>query len=159
MALKRQDSSSESLGKLIKFEQTSEGLLLHVDNATVRITVYNANMIRVNAVRKGKEFENFSYAIVSEAEKTKFTVSDSPSHILLITSAVKLEIKKDNVRMRFLTLTGEVINEDHEAFGIAWMGTEVTAYRQLQKDEKFIGLGEKTGNLDRKGLFLHQLEY
>ena len=35
--------------------------------------------------------------------------------------------------------------------GISWIGTEVTAYKQLQPNEKFLGLGEKTGNLNRAG--------
>ncbi|MFM8433445.1 MAG: TIM-barrel domain-containing protein, partial [Bacteroidota bacterium] len=32
-----------------------------------------------------------------------------------------------------------------------WLGDEVTTYKSLFPDERFIGLGEKTGNLDRRG--------
>jgi alpha-glucosidase len=46
---------------------------------------------------------------------------------------------------------GEVLNEDDGSFGTSWIGDEVTTYKRLQKGERFIGLGEKTGNLDRRG--------
>jgi len=151
MANKRQDSKSSSLGKLVSYKEIPNGLLLDVENATVRIMVMNDNTINVNAILKDKSFEDFSYAVVSGPAKTKFKLSDTASHILITTSKMKMEIMKEPVRMRFLTLEGEIINEDHSSFGISWMGTEVTNYRQLQKDEKFVGLGEKTGNLNRKG--------
>jgi hypothetical protein len=32
-----------------------------------------------------------------------------------------------------------------------WIGEEVCTYKKLQEGERFIGLGEKTGNLDRRG--------
>ena len=35
--------------------------------------------------------------------------------------------------------------------GTSWIGDQVTAYKKLQEGERFIGLGEKTGPLDRKG--------
>ncbi|MGN6509047.1 MAG: TIM-barrel domain-containing protein, partial [Chitinophaga sp.] len=35
--------------------------------------------------------------------------------------------------------------------GTSWIGDEVTTYKTMQEGERFIGLGEKTGNLDRKG--------
>jgi alpha-glucosidase len=33
----------------------------------------------------------------------------------------------------------------------SWVGEEVSVYKHMQADERFIGLGEKTGNLDRRG--------
>jgi alpha-glucosidase len=47
--------------------------------------------------------------------------------------------------------SGKIINQDDPSFAVSWLGTEVTNYKKVQKNEKFIGLGEKTGNLDRAG--------
>jgi len=44
-----------------------------------------------------------------------------------------------------------LINEGEAGLGTSWVGEEVTTYRKMQKGERFIGLGEKTGNLDRSG--------
>jgi alpha-glucosidase len=43
------------------------------------------------------------------------------------------------------------INEDDSAFGTSWNGEQVTTYKKLQEGERFIGLGEKTGPLNRRG--------
>ena len=59
-------------------------------------------------------------------------------------------LTKDPVRFSFQELSGNVINED-DAFGTSWIGEQVTTYKKLQPEERFIGLGEKTGPLDRKG--------
>src|SRR5690606_25845933 len=45
----------------------------------------------------------------------------------------------------------KVINEDETGLTTSWIGEEVTTYKKMQDGERFIGLGEKTGNLDRRG--------
>ena len=60
-------------------------------------------------------------------------------------------IAKSPVRFKFTDLQGNIINEDDAGLGTAWIGDQSTTYKKLQEGERFIGLGEKTGNLDRKG--------
>src|SRR5690606_7359988 len=43
------------------------------------------------------------------------------------------------------------VNEDDPALATSWIGEQVTTYKKLQEGERFIGLGEKTGPLDRRG--------
>jgi alpha-glucosidase len=46
------------------------------------------------------------------------------------------------------------------SLGTRWNGGQVaTAYKKLQEGERFIGLGEKNGPLDRKGRGLYKLEH
>ncbi len=44
-----------------------------------------------------------------------------------------------------------MLSEDQPGLPVSWLGTEVTCYKKLFPDEKFLGLGEKTGNLDKRG--------
>jgi len=60
-------------------------------------------------------------------------------------------VHKTPFSLAFLTKDGRVINEDEKGLGTSWQDGQVTAYKKLQKDERFIGLGEKTGPLDRAG--------
>jgi len=71
--------------------------------------------------------------------------------ITIRTDSLVLEMTKKPLRFTFKTPDGKTINEDDASFGTNWVGNEITTYKKLQEDERFIGLGEKTGNLDRRG--------
>ncbi len=70
---------------------------------------------------------------------------------MVSTSALKLRISKSPLRFNFYTADGKALSKDDSRFGVNWQGTRVINYRKLYKDEKFIGLGEKTGDLNRRG--------
>lgn len=94
---------------------------------------------------------DFSYAIVALPEKISYKFKEDKHAITLQTDSLILVVGKDPLSFSFQTLDGKVINEDEPGLGTSWVGEEVTAYRHMQENEKFIGLGEKTGNLNRTG--------
>jgi alpha-glucosidase len=63
---------------------------------------------------------------------------------------LKLSIQKSPLRFNFFTAAGSSLSEDDARFGTNWQGERVICYRRLFEGERFIGLGEKTGNLDRR---------
>jgi alpha-glucosidase len=67
------------------------------------------------------------------------------------TTELKLRIHKSPLRFSFYTPGGQLLSSDDERFGTIWQGESASNYRKLFRDERFIGLGEKTGNLDRRG--------
>ncbi len=145
-----QQMPNSSLGNLKKMKKTDDGLILETTFGKAQVIVYNAGIIRVR-ITKGEPDPDFSYAIVANPEKTNFKITETKGMITLLTDSVKLEISTQPVRFRFLTTDNRLINQDDDAFGTNWVGEEVTTYKKLQEGEKFIGLGEKTGNLDRRG--------
>jgi alpha-glucosidase len=78
-------------------------------------------------------------------------INQTDGQITLKTSVIELEIDKKNASFRFRDIHGHVLNEDDAGLGTSWIGDQVTSYKRLQPGERFIGLGEKTGPLDRKG--------
>jgi alpha-glucosidase len=131
--------------------QTENGLVFKAPNCSVQITVYNPAIIRVHFTHNSIP-DTFSYAVVQKAPgKKQFTINESTGKTTLKTDSMYVEIQHSPLRIRFLTLSGQIINEDEPAFGTAWIGEEVTTYKKLQPGEKFIGLGEKTGSLNRRG--------
>ncbi|MDE3214361.1 MAG: DUF5110 domain-containing protein, partial [Bacteroidota bacterium] len=50
----------------------------------------------------------------------------------------------------FYDANGQWLDGDAPQLGVSWQGPEVTSYRKLTNDEKFIGLGEKTGPLNKR---------
>jgi alpha-glucosidase len=141
---------SQSLGALTQWEKNEQGISGSTDREKFIVKFYNECTARISITR-GAEPEDFSYAVVAEPTGIHVDISESPDVIHLKTSRVILHVQKNPLRFTFTNHKNEVINEDDPAFGTSWNGEQVTTYKKLQQGERFIGLGEKTGPLDRKG--------
>ena len=119
-------------------------------NAFGNVSVYNPSIIRVR-MDKQPLGRNFSYAVIGEPQKTHTVITQNDEEITIVTDSLKAIIKKQPFSIAFYTPGGELINEDEHGLTTSWAGEAVTTYKKLQDDEHFIGLGEKTGNLDRQG--------
>ena len=140
---------SYSLGNLTTWKENQFGLTGETTFGKFRIQIYNDNIVRLQLTRHD-DFEDFSYAVVASPEPVQLTILDQPENLVLKTSSMVLTVNKYPVRFSFYTHHNELINED-DAFGTSWNGEQVTTYKRLQDGERFVGLGEKTGPLDRKG--------
>ncbi len=143
--------SHQGIGNLIAAEAGSRGFKLETAGAFVSLELIAAGIVRCKAWKKGLTFGDFSYAVTAAAGVVDFRHSENERQIELTTGRLKVVVQKTPLRIRFYTTSGELLNADDEAFGISWIGDEVTCYKTLQDQERFIGLGEKTGNLDRRG--------
>jgi alpha-glucosidase len=139
-----------TLGNLKSFKQQGQQLEIKTPTGNAIITVMRPDVFRLRIV-KDQFGPDFSYAVVGQPQKTDFKVTRTSTMITVSTQALVLEISTQPVRFTFKTTDGKIINQDDPALGTNWNGTEVTTCKTLFKDEKFIGLGEKAGNLDRRG--------
>ena len=145
-----QNSRFESLGNLESFQSGPNGLTLITTLGKAEVTAYSQGIIRIRIVKEDFT-EPFSYAVVMEPEKLDVEITETPEKLLLKTDLIQLDISRSPVRFAFSTREGQLLNVDDPAFGTSWLGTEVITCKTLQPGERFIGLGEKTGNLDRFG--------
>jgi len=144
-----QQPTSTGLGNLRKMKTSETGLTIETSFGNAQVIVYNSSVVRIRIV-KGDFEPDFSYSVIAQPEKTNFRILETEGMVTLKTDSLRLDISTHPVRFRFLTTDNQVINED-DTFGTTWVGDEVTTYKKLQDGEKFIGLGEKTGNLNRRG--------
>jgi alpha-glucosidase len=114
------------------------------------ITVYSPSVIRVR-VDKQAFRRDFSYAVVAPLEKTATTFTQDAREVVIATPTLTARIAKQPFAVTFTTPDGKVISQDEPGLQVSWIGEDVTSYKKLQEGERFIGLGEKTGNLDRRG--------
>jgi alpha-glucosidase len=142
-------SLSKSLGSFTSYSKTAEGLSLKSKNGQLDITFYSDKIVRIWAFQN-QQPEDFSYAVVGTPQTTAFSVAENNQSITLTTDYLKMVIEKSSMRIQFLDLSDSVINED-DAHGIRWMGEHISCYKTLQEGERFLGLGEKTGPLDKRG--------
>ena len=140
----------EALGNLISFQKHATGLNIKASNAQVKVEVFNAATIRIRATQNDA-FEEQPYTVIVNPSKIDYEVKDEGKQIILSTSSLILHITKEPLRFTFLTKDKKVISEDDPGFGIGWIGDESFTHKKLQPNERFVGLGEKTGNLDRRG--------
>ncbi|RJE74325.1 glycoside hydrolase family 31 protein [Reichenbachiella sp. MSK19-1] len=147
---KRALSRSAALGSLTNYQTTECGLVGKTDQELFEVQVYSASTIRVR-ITQNDEFNELKYSVVSKAQPSLHQIKEETDTITVSTSLISLEISKAPLRFRFLDRKGNVLNEDDTAFGTSWQGEQVTTYKKLQAEEKFIGLGEKTGPLNKRG--------
>lgn len=144
-------NTSVSIGNMKTFKQENNLISIEADNAVIQITAFRDDIIRVRAYKE-KPLRSFSYAVDKQAIGKFASVSDESARLVLKTAALKIEIMKSPIRISFYTLDGKLLNADDPRFGITWLGSDVSCYKQLFDDEKFIGLGEKTGPLNKRGM-------
>lgn len=142
-------SRYSGFGKITFWQQTKDGINGNTSSGRFKISIYKSGLIRVQASRF-IEFDTNPYSVTLEPVPSDFQVIEKNDSLWIKTHLLQLQITLDHFILTFYDKNGQVLNED-DSLGISWIGTEVTSYKKIQKNEKFIGLGEKTGNLNRFG--------
>jgi alpha-glucosidase len=140
---------TEILGNAKSVNKQGSLIIIKTNEAVARIWVYGDSIIRIN-VSKSFDENDISFAVIQNPVN-RFDYTESADELVLTTSTLNLRVSKSPLRFNFYTADGKVLSKDDERFGINWQGERVINYRKLYPDEKFIGLGEKTGNLNRRG--------
>jgi alpha-glucosidase len=141
---------SRSMRELNNTVEIENGVIIDTrQSEKLRILLYNEAIVRVTATNQ-THFEDFSYSVVAPLQKTDYKLEKTEHYFSLTTKTVKVAIDKKNGLLSFFNHKGQLLNED-DTFGISWNGEQITTYKKLQEGERFIGLGEKTGPLDRRG--------
>jgi alpha-glucosidase len=138
------------IGQVATVEMTHNGVRLRTDNAHVEVSVYSPNVIRVR-IDKQPLAPSFSYAVVAKPQTGKANITQNDREIVIDTGKLIARIGKKPFSVTFTTPDGQVISQDEPGLTTSWIGEEVTTYKTMQEGERFIGLGEKGGDLDRRG--------
>lgn len=138
-----------SLSASTQAQRTPHGLQIQTAEATINVSVYTPEIIRI-CIEKNAETD-FSYAVIIPPQNSDFEIIEQENVWQISTAKLRLEVSKSPVRFRFFDKNNQLLNEDDAAFGTGWLGEEVSTYKKLQPYERFLGLGEKTGNQDKRG--------
>lgn len=140
---------SQPAGAITEWQSTPTGISGKTTNGLFRIDFYSESTVRVINTRQDL-ITDFSYAVIASPVSLAIDTHESDEVIELTTRSLNVVVSKNAFAVSFQTLSGEVINED-DALGTRWNSGQVTTYKKLQEGERFIGLGEKNGPLDRRG--------
>lgn len=145
-----ESSLSQRLGTFQSYSKDASGIIAKADHGFFRVKAYSENVFQITLSRVNT-FEIFSYAIAAEAEPVTLHIAEDQQSLTIKSAKIELSIQKNPVSFIFYDSSGRILNEEDNGLGTSWIGDQVTTYRKLQPGERFIGLGEKTGPLDRKG--------
>jgi alpha-glucosidase len=139
-----------STGNLESVDINEQGISFTAAHAFGKVIIYSPSIVRVRLDKKpiGRDF---SYAVIGTPEKTKIDVKQTDENVTIATDSLKIIVYKKPFRIVYQTPDGQLINEDEAGLSTLWVNDEITCYKTMMPNERFIGLGEKTGDLDRKG--------
>lgn len=143
-------SALKQMGNITGVAVNANGVDLTTQTAIVKVTVYAPNIVRVRIDKQALPAD-FSYAVIAQPMAAKVSVTQTDADVTLLTDSLKVTIRKKPYSITFKTLSGQVINQDEPGLSTSWANESVTTYKKMQEGERFIGLGEKTGGLDRRG--------
>ncbi|MGB8491748.1 MAG: glycoside hydrolase family 31 protein, partial [Bacteroidales bacterium] len=149
-SLAQDNLMSHQIGAVREIRQV--GHVIHIitdDRKEVQFSVYAPAIIRVKIAPPDLAMSP-SYAVTRDSGLDFNKMDNGEKEITLITDSLKIVVQKDPLRIDFYNAAGEWLDGDAPSLGVSWQGEEVTSYRKLTVDEKFIGLGEKTGPLNRR---------
>ena len=145
-------SGFDYAGDVVSHEKKGNVIELRLSNALMNIYVIEDNIVRFRYTKEKNFSEAPSYAVVSGLHsETKYDFSENDDAFNITTSKLKITITKKPARVSIYDKDGKLINEDEPAFGVSFDGDEVRCHKKLIDNEKFYGLGEKTGGLERRG--------
>jgi alpha-glucosidase len=138
------------LGNAQRVEKLADGVELSAGSAKVRITVFRDGIVRVRVAPDGKFPQDFSWAIIEMPQAPAVTIDDAANEVRLSTGEVRVVVNKAPLLIHFLNAAGAPVLEDQPTLPMAWDGGSVHVWMRMPPDEKYFGLGDKAGRMNRR---------
>ena len=138
-------------GDVTEYKRFNDRIEFKLTNCKFNLYVVDENIIRFRLTNKDDFSQAPSYAVIYNGENNKYSFKEDNNFFELSTSQLIVRITKTPCRVSIYDKQMNLINEDDKTFGVSFDCDEVRCFKKLFKDEKFYGLGEKTGPLNRTG--------
>lgn len=142
---------NQTIGAIQDWQSDDYGLQFECLGFSGSIIPSSERMFRIRIQPDGNSTSSQSYAVCTESGEVDFDISERDDCIILTTARARLEIQKSPFRVSLFDDLGNLLSADDESFGTSRIASEVTTYRKLMHGERFLGLGEKVGPVDRRG--------
>jgi len=140
------------IGDLISYERKHEGIKINLKNAFLEISFSQSNILRIIlSLVEDPEILNYPLCRDYESGMPDVKLTEEAEALFLSTSDLKVKINKNPCRIDIYNAFSELLWQDEPGLGTCFAGQKIIAHKVLHEKERFIGLGEKTGNLDRRG--------
>ncbi|MGH9496103.1 MAG: TIM-barrel domain-containing protein, partial [Candidatus Sulfotelmatobacter sp.] len=130
-----------------------DGIQLQSGSATLRITALRDDILRVRIAPSSSLPEDASWAISREMHGKSVEVQASPenSSVGFRTAALDVRVERNPLRLVIRDLAGHVISADAVGRPVKFQLDGFSLYKEMPGGEHYFGLGDKTGQFDRRG--------
>ncbi len=142
------------LGDVVDHQIRENGITLICQDAVrLEIRFLLPNLVRFTLFLPGQEeADKLDYPIYRRQwPRVALEMEQGAETILLKSTALDLHIQKFPCRIQIWNKEGELLNADDPGMGIGWEGNEIRCWKSIHPEERFFGLGEKTGNVNKRG--------
>lgn len=145
----------QTVDAVTTYQQIPGGIAGKIRSFRFEIKAWSAHTIRVR-ISKEKTFNPVQYALANDTGAYyPAVVSKKDNQLTIVTPMITCVVETSPYfRIIFKNAAGEVIQEDMPGlgFGTSWMGNKLSVYKKIQEGERFLGLGEVLGPLDKRGM-------
>ncbi|MGC2447402.1 MAG: TIM-barrel domain-containing protein, partial [Candidatus Sulfotelmatobacter sp.] len=133
-------------------EVLQDGIQIQAGPTALRINALRDDIIRVRISPTGTLPEDASWAVLPES-RTK-TISVQPMHddsaVGFRTASLDVRVERNPLRIVIRDLSGNVISADAPGRPTKFQLGGFSIYKQMPPPEHYFGLGDKTGQFDRR---------
>ncbi len=140
-----------AVGSVTNVETLSDGVELTAGAARVRITAFAPGVMRVRLAPNGGFSKDASWAVAEEAAPPAMKIDDGVDAVKLTMGEVSVVATKSPLTIRFADASGNAVLADAPALPMAWNGASVRVWKSMPPGERYYGLGDKAGPMDRRG--------
>lgn len=141
----------QTIGKIVKEEETDNGYRFHCENGIVDLLFYRDDIVRMVMNPKETPSLDGSRAVVLHQQEVKVNRLKEENKISFKTTKLEVTILESPFRVTIKDQNGKVLlRESDRGMGYQESG-EVICYKDMNDADRFYGFGEKAGFLDKKG--------
>jgi len=143
-----------SLGAMPEPRRDRSSLVFQNAQGTVAVSALTPQIVRVRFAPGPSLGRDHSYAILTPPPgDAAAQVEVGATASVVRTSALRVTLTHAPFRVAFASADGQSLDEDDPARGMAFAGRTTRVWKRLRDDEHVYGLGEKTGELDKRGRY------
>ncbi|MCG3138070.1 MAG: hypothetical protein HJJLKODD_01928 [Phycisphaerae bacterium] len=119
----------------------------------VQISAIDEGIVRIRLAPDGKFGRDFSWAVVDltpQATINATPVEDTDQRVVYASGSLLLQIDKQPCRITVMNQVKRVLVAQDDRKGMAWDGEQVAVWHEMPEWESYLGLGSKTGPLDKR---------
>jgi alpha-glucosidase len=144
------------LGDLTVWERTATGIKAKADDAVVQIDLIDSDVFRISIRSEGSADPAPTYSIVRERSTwaAKFYLHDNGTELQLSTETIRVVIGKAPFRVEAYRTDGSAILQcptENSLGSFSRLNDEFIVTRVRSSSSSILGLGQKTGGMDRSG--------
>jgi alpha-glucosidase len=141
------------LSEILNYKIEDNQIRFNFKNASLVIRFLNADIFRIIMANSKQQFNYKSTEAVIDHNLSynDFKFEENNKELIIKTDKLVIKIQKEKFFLQVFNKEGKLIHQDYSKYSLGWKKKKLRAWKSFKNNERFYGLGEKTGWLDKKG--------